>query len=93
MQTMVVGEKKRFWIPEPLAYGGKPGRPQGMLVFDVELLEIDPAPDAAMPSGHPGVKGMMPKGGATAPSRGAPPAGGAPKDDDKAAAGDSKSGE
>jgi peptidylprolyl isomerase len=37
---MVVGEKTRFWIPEELAYKGKPGRPQGMLVFDVELLEI-----------------------------------------------------
>jgi peptidylprolyl isomerase len=30
----------RFWIPEELAYKGQPGRPQGMLVFDVELLEI-----------------------------------------------------
>ena len=42
LQTMVVGQKSRFWIPEELAYKGKPGRPQGMLVFDVELLEIDP---------------------------------------------------
>ena len=42
LQTMAVGEKTRFWIPEELAYKGKPGRPQGMLVFDVELLEIDP---------------------------------------------------
>jgi peptidylprolyl isomerase len=44
MQTMVVGQKERFWIPEQLAYEGKPGRPQGMLVFDVELLEIVAAP-------------------------------------------------
>jgi peptidylprolyl isomerase len=43
---MVVGEKTRFWIPEELAYKGQPGRPAGMLVFDVELLEIKP-PDAA----------------------------------------------
>jgi FKBP-type peptidyl-prolyl cis-trans isomerase len=42
LQVMVVGEKTRFWIPEELAYKGKPGRPQGMLVFDVELIEIDP---------------------------------------------------
>jgi FKBP-type peptidyl-prolyl cis-trans isomerase len=42
LQTMVVGQKSRFWIPKELAYEGKPGRPQGMLVFDVELLEIDP---------------------------------------------------
>lgn len=40
LKTMVVGEKKRFWIPQELAYRGKPGRPAGMLVFDVELLEI-----------------------------------------------------
>jgi FKBP-type peptidyl-prolyl cis-trans isomerase len=42
LQVMTVGEKTRFWIPDELAYKGKPGRPQGMLVFDVELLEIDP---------------------------------------------------
>ncbi len=40
LQLMVVGEKRRFWIPEDLAYKGSPGAPQGMLVFDVELLEI-----------------------------------------------------
>jgi peptidylprolyl isomerase len=42
VQLMVVGEKTRFWIPEALAYQGKPGKPAGMLVFDVELLAIDP---------------------------------------------------
>ncbi len=40
LQLMVVGEKRRFWIPEKLAYKGQANRPQGMLVFDVELLEI-----------------------------------------------------
>ena len=40
LQTMVVGEKTRFWIPEELAYKGRSGAPQGMLVFDVELLSI-----------------------------------------------------
>ncbi len=43
VQLMVVGEKRRFWIPEDLAYGPKQegsGRPGGMLCFDVELLEI-----------------------------------------------------
>ncbi|GAC1352688.1 MAG: hypothetical protein NVS3B20_16060 [Polyangiales bacterium] len=44
MQLMVVGEKRRFWIPEELAYKGQPGRPHGMLVFDVELLDITKAP-------------------------------------------------
>ncbi len=41
VQLMVEGEKRRFWIPEDLAYKGRPGAPQGMLVFDVELLHID----------------------------------------------------
>jgi hypothetical protein len=41
LQLMVEGEKRRFWIPEDLAYGkGGGGRPGGMLVFDVELLKI-----------------------------------------------------
>lgn len=39
LKLMVEGEKRRFWIPEDLAYKGQSG-PQGMLVFDVELLEI-----------------------------------------------------
>jgi len=43
---MVVGEKRRLWIPAKLAYEGKSGKPQGMLVFDVELLEILHVPDA-----------------------------------------------
>ena len=40
LRLMVEGEKRRFWIPEKLAYRGVPGRPQGMLVFDVELISI-----------------------------------------------------
>jgi len=40
LQMMVEGEKRRFWIPESLAYQGQPGQPQGMLVFDVELIDI-----------------------------------------------------
>ena len=40
VQLMTVGEKIRLWIPEALAYKGQPGRPQGMLVFDVELHKI-----------------------------------------------------
>jgi FKBP-type peptidyl-prolyl cis-trans isomerase len=46
LQLMVVGEKRRLWIPEELAYQGKVGRPAGMLVFDIELLEVHSAPDA-----------------------------------------------
>lgn len=44
VQLMVVGEKRRFWIPEELAYKGRHGAPQGMLVFEVELLKVDPMP-------------------------------------------------
>ncbi|HND10479.1 MAG TPA: FKBP-type peptidyl-prolyl cis-trans isomerase [Pseudomonadota bacterium] len=46
VQLMVVGEKRRFWIPGKLAYGDSPtpGRPYGTLVFDVELLEIKRGP-------------------------------------------------
>jgi peptidylprolyl isomerase len=43
VQLMVVGEKTRFWIPGPLAYGerpARPGAPAGELVFDIELLSI-----------------------------------------------------
>ena len=45
LQTMTIGGKTRFWIPEDLAYKGRPGAPAGMLVFDVELLSIEKAPE------------------------------------------------
>ena len=47
LQLMTVGEKRRFWIPAELAYGENPGggRPGGLLVFDVELLSIEKAPE------------------------------------------------
>jgi peptidylprolyl isomerase len=51
LQLMTVGEKTRFWIPVELAYQNKPGRPAGMLVFDVELLEIKEGGPAAHPPG------------------------------------------
>jgi FKBP-type peptidyl-prolyl cis-trans isomerase len=38
--VMAVGDRMRFWIPEDMAYKGAPGKPAGMLVFDVELIEI-----------------------------------------------------
>jgi peptidylprolyl isomerase len=53
LQLMVVGEKRRLWIPEALAYKGQEGRPKGMLVFDVELLAIPnraPADVKAVPA-------------------------------------------
>ena len=38
VQMMVEGEKRRLWVPETLAYQGRD--PKGMLVFDVELIDI-----------------------------------------------------
>jgi peptidylprolyl isomerase len=43
LQMMVVGEKRRFWVPGDLAYAkdfSKPPEMRGMLVFDVELLAV-----------------------------------------------------
>ena len=45
LQLMVVGEKRRFWIPASIGYGDRGGGggliPGGaMLVFDIELLGI-----------------------------------------------------
>jgi peptidylprolyl isomerase len=49
VQLMTPGEKRRLWIPEQLAYAGQKERPQGMLVFDIELLEVSPHPTIAPP--------------------------------------------
>jgi peptidylprolyl isomerase len=42
VQLMVLGEKRRFWIPGKLAYddSNRPDAPKGLLVFDIELLDI-----------------------------------------------------
>ncbi|TNF37650.1 MAG: FKBP-type peptidyl-prolyl cis-trans isomerase [Deltaproteobacteria bacterium] len=53
VQLMVVGEKRRFWIPGNLAYGDtprRPGAPAGQLTFDVELLGITKAPTVPAPA-------------------------------------------
>jgi peptidylprolyl isomerase len=42
LQLMVEGERTRFWIPERLAYRGERGKPRGMLVFDIDLIAIQP---------------------------------------------------
>ncbi len=41
VRLMVAGETRRLWIPEHLAYQGRAGAPRGMLIFDVELLDIE----------------------------------------------------
>jgi len=48
LQLMKVGEKRRFWIPEDLAYGPEvpgSGSPGGQLVFDVELISFEKGPE------------------------------------------------
>jgi FKBP-type peptidyl-prolyl cis-trans isomerase len=43
LQLMVVGEKRRVWIPGHLAYdvpGAREDAPKGMLVFDIELIAV-----------------------------------------------------
>lgn len=61
IQLMPVGSKWQIYIPSNLAYGerGAPGSPIGpnsTLIFDVELLSIEPkpAPKAAVPSNTEG---------------------------------------
>jgi FKBP-type peptidyl-prolyl cis-trans isomerase len=46
VQLMVTGEKRRFWIPEALAYKGQ-REPKGLLVFDVELISFAESPTQA----------------------------------------------
>jgi peptidylprolyl isomerase len=51
VQLMTMGEKMRFWIPQDLAYKGRPGPPAGMLVFDIELIEFNtPPPPPSAPA-------------------------------------------
>jgi peptidylprolyl isomerase len=70
VQLMVVGEKTRFWIPGELAYGDKPtrpGAPSGLLVFDIELIEIGTeiaSPHGGMGMGKPRTSGGPPPAGA-----------------------------
>lgn len=40
VKLMTVGDTFRFWIPEKDAYRGVEGKPAGLLIFDVQLLEI-----------------------------------------------------
>ena len=56
LQLMVVGEKRRLWIPEAIAYKGAEGKPKGLLVFDIELIAItEPPPPPEKPTAPPDV--------------------------------------
>ncbi len=85
VQLMVEGEKTRLWIPVELAYNNRPGKPPGMLVFDVELIKILPAMQMPqmpqmpgghppMPPGHPGAGKGAPQGPAGTATTPPPPA-------------------
>ena len=49
VQLMTVGETRRCWLPQNLAYQGQAGRPRGMVVFDIELIDARRAPTVAPP--------------------------------------------
>ena len=49
VQLMTIGETRRCWLPQNLAYQGQPGRPRGMVVFDIELIDARPSPNIAPP--------------------------------------------
>lgn len=42
LQLMAPGDRALFWIPEHLAYAGRPGAPKGALLYEVELRSIRP---------------------------------------------------
>jgi peptidylprolyl isomerase len=49
VQLMTLGEKRRCWIPENLAYKGQAGRPKGTVMFDIELIDRRGNPLVAPP--------------------------------------------
>lgn len=49
VMLMTIGEKRRCWIPQDLAYKGQKGRPAGMLVADIELIDARPSPTIPPP--------------------------------------------
>lgn len=56
LKLMTPGDKARLWIPGHLGYGHRePGAPagtppRGTLIFDVELVSVERAPEAAPPT-------------------------------------------
>ena len=49
VMLMTIGEKRRCWIPQSLAYNGQRGRPAGMLVADIELIDARHSPTIPPP--------------------------------------------
>lgn len=46
---MAIGERRRCWVPQDLAYRGQAGRPAGTVVFDIELLDTRQNPTVPPP--------------------------------------------
>ena len=49
VQLMTVGEKRRCWLPQDIAYRGQAGRPTGLVVFDIELIDTRRSPRTPPP--------------------------------------------
>ena len=49
VRLMTVGETRRCWVPQEMAYRGQAGRPTGTVVFDIELLDTRRAPAVPPP--------------------------------------------
>lgn len=49
VQLMTVGETRRCWVPETLGYRGQANRPQGLTVFDIELVDTRRSPNVPPP--------------------------------------------
>ena len=44
VMLMTLGETRRCWVPQALAYNGRAGRPTGTVVFDIELVDFRNSP-------------------------------------------------
>jgi peptidylprolyl isomerase len=49
VSLMVVHETRRCWVPEALGYKGAAGRPKGVVVFDIELVDTRLSPTVPPP--------------------------------------------
>jgi peptidylprolyl isomerase len=56
LQLMVVGETRRLWIPEALAFKGQKGKPTGPLVFNVTLIDMPTRAPADVKAPPPNAK-------------------------------------
>jgi len=53
LQMMKTGSKSELWVPSPLAFGdyGRPNvEPGSLVVYELELVGAEPAPQAAVPA-------------------------------------------